>query len=126
MKLLRQTATYGVVGLAVYAIDYALFAGVVAIAPAALLAANAAGRVGGALAGYLLHARFTFPGAHRHARALPRYLALFLTNLAGSSLLLLAATAWLALPALAARLLVDAVVIAASFAASRAWVYARP
>lgn len=124
--LLRQALTYGAVGGAVYAIDYASFALILAIAPAALLAANAVGRLVGALAGYLLHGRFTFPGAHRHHRTAPRYAALLGANLLVSSLLLLAATGWLALPPLAARLLVDALVIASAFAVSRAWVFARP
>ena len=132
--LLRQLLTFGAVGGAVYGIDYALFAAVLVLAPAVwpgalppavLLAANASGRLGGAAAGYLLHGRYTFPGEHRHANAAPRYAALFLANLGASSLLLLGAAHWLALVPLAARLAVDALVIAGSFLASRAWVFAR-
>ena len=125
MTLLRQLSVYGLVGLAVYAIDYLSFALAYGLAPGTPLAANAVGRIAGALAGYTLHGRFTFPGEHRHARALPRYVTLFLANLAGSSVLLGLALGHTALPPLAARLLVDAVVIATSFAVSRAWVYAR-
>lgn len=125
MTLLRQTAIYGVVGLSVYAIDYSVFAALLAFSPASLVVANILGRLAGALAGYVLHGRYTFPGEHRHAAALPRYVLLLLANLCASSLLLLGAAAWLPLPTLIARLAVDALVIAASFLVSRAWVYAR-
>ncbi|MGE3693091.1 MAG: GtrA family protein, partial [Novosphingobium sp.] len=87
--------------------------------------ANALGRIGGAAAGYVLHGRITFAGDHEHRRAGPRYLLLFLANLAGSSLLLELAVGRMGLPPLLARIGVDIVVIATSFTVARFWVFAK-
>lgn len=123
--MLRQMATYVSFGAMVYVIDFVLFALIVLAAPGLLLLANMLGKLGGASVGYLLHGKITFAGDYDNRRAGLRYVLLFLANLAGSSLLLELAVGELGLPPLLSRIVVDAVLIAASFLISRYWVFAR-
>jgi len=73
---------------------------------------------------YLLHRRFSFASAAPHGRALPRYLLLQTALVALSALFSFIAYGTLGLPTPAAALLVIVLTSGASFAASRAWVFA--
>lgn len=122
--MIAQAVRYGGVGVIVYAIDLAIYALCVALAPASYLAANIAGRAAGAFAGFFLHKHVTFAGEQRHATARQAlaYLTLLATNMAASSGLL-----WLLVgmgfPATPARIAIDVVVIATSFIVSRLLVF---
>ena len=123
--LLHQMVRYGLVGGVVVASDFAVFTLILLGFPGAHLVANMAGKAAGAMVGFILHKRFTFSweqkdGAGRQALS---YLAVFLANIASSSLLLWLLVDVAGLNAFIAKIFVDGVVIATSFIASRLWVY---
>lgn len=122
---MHQAVRYGLVGACVFATDLAVYWVVLQAAPPAYLAANAAGKIAGAVLGFALHRRFTFSWRQkdRGSRQLLSYLCLFMANLALSSSLLSLLVAGFDMQKLVAKVLVDAVVIAISFVASRHWVY---
>lgn len=124
-KLPGELVRYGLVGLLVLAIDYALFAGWLMAVPGQHLAANIAGKLAGALAGFFLHKYVTFAGVQRDGAGRQ---ALSFALLLGFNLLLSSGLLWLLVDqlqanAFAARLCVDGVVIAMSFLGSKLWVY---
>jgi putative flippase GtrA len=120
-----QVGRFGLVGLFVAALDYAVFAGLLLAFPGQHLAANLAGKLAGAAIGFVLHRNFTFAGQRRDAlgRQAFSYALLLGFNLGlGSGLL------WLLVDGLHlnpwwSRLFVDGVVIASSFLGSKLWVY---
>ena len=57
---MHQAIRYGLVGGCVLAVDFAIYWTTLQIAPPAYLAANAAGKIAGAVLGFALHKRFTF------------------------------------------------------------------
>jgi putative flippase GtrA len=124
-SLIAQLMRYFMVGGVVYLSDLAIFALVLAAAPAAHLIANLAGRVAGAALGFVLHRQFTFSWAHRDGRARQAlaYISVLLANIAASTVLLWLAVDKASIDPLVARMLVDAVVIAAAFVAGRQFVY---
>jgi putative flippase GtrA len=124
-RLAGQVARYGLVGLLVLAIDYAIFAALLLALPGQHLGANLAGKIAGAAAGFLLHKYVTFAGTQRDAagRQALSYALLLGFNLLLSSVLLWLLVDCLHLNAYWARLFVDGVVIAVSFLGSKLWVY---
>ena len=123
--LTGQVARYGLVGLLVLALDYALFAGLLSLLPGQHLAANIVGKVAGAAIGFVLHKYVTFAGsqADRTGRQALSYALLLGFNLLLSSVLLWLLVDRLDFNAYGARLFVDAVVIGMSFLGSKFWVY---
>lgn len=124
-KLPAQIARYGLVGLMVLALDYAVFAVLLSWLPEQHLAANIAGKITGATAGFILHKFVTFKGrqADRAGQQMLSYLILLGFNLLLSSGLLWLLVDIVALNAYWARLCVDGIVIATSFLGSKYWVY---
>lgn len=123
--LVPQLVRYGLVGGIVAGSDYAVYAATVWLSDGAYLAANGLGKVAGAGLGFWLHKRVTFSWKQRNdagwqARA---YAALFVFNLALSSVLLTVLVELGRFDAYLSRLAVDAVVIATAFVGSRLWVY---
>lgn len=125
VRLVGQVARYAVVGLLVLALDYSLFAGLLSIFPGQHLAANIAGKLGGAAAGFFMHKYVTFAGAQADGagRQAMSYAMLLGFNLMLSTGLLWLLVDRLELNAYGARLFVDGVVIALSFVGSKLWVY---
>ena len=123
--LTGQVARYGLVGLLVLALDYAVFAGLLSLLPGQHLAANIAGKLAGAAIGFVLHKYVTFAGsqADRTERQALSYALLLGFNLLLSSALLWLLVDRLDFNAYGARLFVDAVVIGMSFLGSKFWVY---
>lgn len=120
-----QAVRYGMVGGVVYLADLAAFLLCFTLMNLDVLAANAVGRIAGALTGLVLHDRFTFTGPKGRSgisRAL-RYGALLLTNILVSSALIGAVTRLADLPQVAVRIGVDVVVIVASFFISRSLIF---
>lgn len=124
-SILHQSARYGLVGLAVVAADFLVYLAGLALFPDAYLAGNVCGKATGALLGFVLHKRFTFSWRQKDsgARQFVSYIALFLANLAISSALLWLLVGRIGANAVIAKVMVDVVVIAISFIASRLWVY---
>ena len=126
MPVLRQLVAYGLVGGLQLLLDWACFV-LLTLAGVAVLPANLAGRIAGACLGFWLNGRYTFarPGAPRLGRANAlRFVAFWLATTAASSLALIAIAsyeglqaAWLLKP------LVEALLAALGFLASRHWIY---
>ena len=124
-RLTWQVVRYGLVGLLVLALDYTVFAGLLALLPGQHLATNIAGKLAGAAIGFVLHKYVTFAGDQADGTA---WQALSYTLLLVFNLLLSSALLWLLVDRLdfnayGARLFVDAVVIGMSFLGSKFWVY---
>ena len=124
-RLTGQVVRYGLVGLLVLALDYAVFAGLLALLPGQHLAANIAGKLAGAAVGFVLHKYVTFAGAQADSagRQALSYGVLLGFNLLLSTGLLWLLVDWLMLNAYASRLFVDGVVIGVSFLGAKLWVY---
>jgi putative flippase GtrA len=124
-SLPRQIGLFGLVGIFVFALDYATFAAMLWAIPGNHLIANIAGKVAGAASGFVLHKNITFAGAQRDGagqQALS-YTMLFAFNLTMSTgLLWLLVDHW-QLNAYWSRLAVDVLVIISSFTGSRLFVY---
>jgi putative flippase GtrA len=123
--LLRQIGRFGLVGLCVVALDYAIFAASLWAVTSNYLAANAGGKVAGAVAGFILHKHISFAGQQRDKAGVQAlsYAALFGFNLILSTGLLWMLVDHWHLNAYASRLFVDALVIVTSFTGSKLWVY---
>lgn len=124
-KLSQQFGRYMVSGGIVYACDLAVFTLLNFLAPTHYIYWTVAGRIAGALVGFLLHNLYTFRGEKEHAshvRAL-RYILLFISNAALSVLLLRLAIEYLSIPVLAARIAVDVIIIILTFIISRQLVF---
>ena len=124
-RLTGQVIRYGLVGLLVLALDYAVFAGLLALLPGQHLMANIAGKLAGAAVGFILHKYVTFAGdqADGAGRQAFAYVLLLGFNLLLSSALLWLLVDRMELNTYGARLFVDAVVISVSFLGSKLWVY---
>ncbi|MFM2409219.1 MAG: hypothetical protein RL481_47 [Pseudomonadota bacterium] len=124
-NLPTQIGRFGLVGLLVVATDYAIFAALFWAMPDNHLLANFAGKVAGAVSGFILHKHFTFAGQQRDrtGRQLMNYAMLFAFNIILSTGLLWLLVNHLGLNPWWSRLSVDALVIATSFTGSRLWVY---
>lgn len=116
---------FGLVGLFVVALDYAVFAALFWAMPEGHLLANLGGKVAGAISGFLLHKHITFAGQQRDgtARQVASYALLFAFNICMSTGLLWLLVDHFHLNAYWSRLCVDTLVIASSFTGSRLWVY---
>lgn len=124
-KLLAQVARFGLVGLLVIALDYAVFAALLWAMPDSHLIANIAGKIAGAISGFFLHKNISFAGAQRDSMGKQgaAYALLFAFNLAMSTGLLWLLVDQAALNAYGSRLFVDALVILTSFLGQKLWVY---
>ncbi len=124
-KLVGQMGRFGLVGLFVVALDYAVFAALFWAMPEGLLLANVAGKVAGAISGFILHKHITFAGRQRDStgRQAASYAALFAFNICMSTGLLWLLVDYLGLNAWWSRLCVDALVIMSSFVGQKLWVY---
>ena len=121
----KQIGRFGIVGIFVVALDYAVFAALLWAMPGYHLAANVAGKVAGAVSGFVLHRQITFAGQHRDGagRQILSYALLFAFNLTVSSALLWLLVDYMRFNTYWSRLCVDALVIISSFTGSRLWVY---
>jgi putative flippase GtrA len=124
-SLPAQIGRFGLVGLLVVALDFALFAALLWAMPGQHLVANIAGKAAGAVSGFFLHKHITFAGSQRDraGRQGASYALLFTFNLAMSTGLL-----WLLVDTLGfnpywTRLFVDGLVVITSFLGSKLWVY---
>ena len=120
-----QIGRFGVVGVFVVALDYAVFASLFWALPGSLLLANFAGKVAGAISGFILHKHITFAGQQRDhaARQALSYALLFAFNIAMSTGLLWLLVDHGGLNAYWSRLCVDGLVIVSSFVGQKLWVY---
>jgi putative flippase GtrA len=120
-----QIGRFGLVGILVVALDYAVFAALFWAMPGSHLLGNIAGKMAGAISGFILHKHITFAGQHRDStrRQAMSYAMLFAFNLAMSTGLLWLLVDYLHLNAYWSRLFVDMLVIISSFTGSRLWVY---
>jgi putative flippase GtrA len=120
-----QIGRFGLVGIFVVALDYAVFASLLWAMPGSHLLANVAGKVAGATSGFILHKYITFAGEQRDStrQQAISYAMLFAFNLAMSTGMLWLLVDHLHLNAYWSRLFVDALVIVSSFTGSRLWVY---
>ncbi|MFN3730506.1 MAG: GtrA family protein [Fimbriimonadaceae bacterium] len=124
--ILREAVRFGIVGLAQIGLDWAVFVGLTALS-APVLAANVCGRVSGASFGFFANAHFTFSHRRREPlgrEALLRFVGLWVATMLASTAAMMAiesgwglGSAWLLKP------VVDALLAAGSFLASRHWVY---
>lgn len=121
----KQIGRFGIVGIFVVVLDYAVFAALLWAMPGSHLVANVAGKIAGAVSGFVLHRQITFAGQHRDGagRQGLSYALLFAFNLAMSSFLLWLLVDYLRFNTYWSRLCVDALVIISSFTGSRLWVY---
>ena len=124
----RQLLRYGLVGGITYVVDLAVFLAGNAWQPQAYLEANVAGRLAGAVAGFVLHKTWTFEDRRSEgtARQALLYALLLAGNVAASSLLLAAAVQGLGLAAGLARPAIDVLIIGSTFVLSRRIFRAEP
>lgn len=118
---LLEVARYVSVGLLTYVIDISVYLLVVAIDARLYLAANAAGRIVGAIVGFFLHRSWTFKTEDRPALLTQawQYLGLLLISMALSSAVLVALVDLMKLPPAWARVATDVIVIGVVYLASR-------
>lgn len=125
MSLRRQLASFTGIGVIQWLIDSAMMMALSHIGLAVAWAV-VAGRISGALAGYLLNGRYTFAASHPSLskRSLQRFVLFWLATTALSAFLLAQLAdhaslqvAWLAKP------LLDGALAAAGFLAGRYWIY---
>lgn len=126
MSLIRQGGSYLIVGLVQLALDWAVFVAATALGMP-VPPANLLGRLSGMLLGFWLNGRHTFAEAGQHRlgwRRFARFLALWATITAVSTLLVSSAAthlglahAWLAKP------LVEGALAAVSFLLMRRFVF---
>ena len=120
-----QIGRFGLVGICVAALDYAVFSGLLLGFPGHHLAANLGGKLVGAGVGFVLHRNITFASQRREdvgRQAFSYALLLGFNLLLGSGLLWLLVD-WQHFNPWWSRLFVDGAVIASSFLGSKLWVY---
>jgi putative flippase GtrA len=117
----RQALRYLVVGGLTYVVDLAVFLAVHAWREDAYLAANVAGRLAGALAGFVMHKLWTFEDrrAQGTGRQAVLYAAVLGGNIAASSALMFTAVDVLGADARLARVVVDVLIVGSTFWLSR-------
>jgi putative flippase GtrA len=124
-SLIVQGSRFVVVGLVQMAIDFAVFAAGLKLG-LDIGYANAAGRISGAISGYLINGSWTFrSGSARMigGMSLGRYLlAWVILTLVGTWAI--NALSLLGMNPLGAKIVIEAMLAIASFAVMRAWVYA--
>jgi putative flippase GtrA len=125
LSLPAQIGRFGMVGLFVVALDYAMFAALFWAMPGEHLFANVAGKLAGAVSGFFLHRNISFGGKQRDAigRQGASYALLFAFNLAMSTGLMWLLVDQLQMNPYWSRLLVDGLVILSSFIGQKLWVY---
>ena len=121
---IRELARYGAVGAGLVVVEYALYIAIVHLWPRGALPAYLLSRVVAGVAGFVGHSRFSFGLADLCARNGVRYALSVIANMALAALLLMALLPLLG--PLAAKLVSDAVVIAAGYIAGRRLVFTRP
>ncbi len=122
INFVGQLVRYCLVGVLVYASDFCVFILIVFWDGTIYQEANIAGRIVGAVLGFILHKKYTFSDLQQSDgvyRQLIGYLALFGSNAILSALFLWVAVDFLSLNVLLSRLLVDVLIVAFSFFVSR-------
>lgn len=124
-SLLNQMVKYVLVGMFVYAADFACYAAILWSVPDSYLLSNVVGKAVGAATGFLLHRKLTFAGQHQFGAAQQAisYASLVVLNIALSSVLLWLFVARSGYDELWVKPFVDALVICSTFLAGRCWIY---
>jgi putative flippase GtrA len=104
-------------------LHYSIMAGLIGTAHIAAGAASAAGFSASTFYNYWASSQFTFGGAHRHGRSLPRFLATSLTGLAINQIILMAGI-YLSLPVIIAQLAATTVVLFWNYFINATWTFA--
>lgn len=114
-------------GLLVYAIDLGTFWILNAFVPAQYAVWTVVGRISGATAGFFLHDGYSFAGHKAVAKRVRmfRYLTLLMFNAVMSVLLLELAVTQFHMTSAFARPVIDILVIALAYLASKHWVFSR-
>lgn len=121
-SLTGEAVRYVIVGGGTYVADFLVYLLVISLSPALYLQGNVAGRLAGALLGFVLHKRWTFGGQHVRSTATQAlsYSLLLLFNIGFSSALLVSLQTLLPdLGPVVARIITDVVVIGFTFVCSR-------
>lgn len=125
MRLSLQFRNFVVVGIAAAVVHYGLLIALVEGARASAVVATLAGYLGGGLVSYWLNRRFTYASVRSHREAGWRFaivagIGFLLTG--GLMQLLNGSLGW---PYLLAQIVITGIVLIWSFAANRAWTFAR-
>ena len=124
-SLQTQAVRYIAVGLGVVGIDYLTFVVFLHFFPSSYIAANALGKIGGAISGFVFHKHYTFAGQQEKStsRQFFLYIALSIGNMFLSSILIYVGVERLRLNELIAKIITDGIVIACSFIINRLLVF---
>lgn len=125
-QLVRQGGAYGVIGLLQIGADWLIYVLLTSIG-VAVVPANVVGRIGGAALGFTLNGLFTFRGVDGARLGWPRLLK-FLVSWGLMTVLSTLAMAWTNAEfglgtSWVVKPMVDLVLAAAGFLASRYWIY---
>lgn len=118
----KEFVRYFVVGGGTYLVDLSVFIVITTLAPSQYFAGNIAGRISGALVGFVMHKYWTFGGRQERSGATQviSYATLLSINIALSSALLYGLTAiFQQLSPIFCRLMVDVIVIGFTFICSK-------
>lgn len=127
--LAKEALRYVIVGGGTYVVDFLVYLLVIGVAPSLYLQGNVAGRIAGAVLGFVLHKYWTFGGDHVRSAPMQAlsYLALLGFNIVFSSALLMGFNAYLpVLGPVFSRVATDVIVIAFTFVCSRRIFHRRP
>lgn len=121
----HQLARYAIAGSGVYLSDLVAYCLAILVDPGHYLVANCAGRLTGALVGFIVHRRWTFGGPQKLGwpSQLLVYLVLLGTNVLTSSFLLWLLVAGFGLAKLPSRMSVDVLILGSTFLVSRHLVF---
>ncbi len=125
IQLSRQFVAFFSVGVLAAVVHYGLLIALVELAGWRPVAATLAGHAAGGLASYVLNRRLTYASARPHAEATWRFAVVAFVGFLLTGFLMQAFTAWLGAPYIPAQLVTTGVVLFWSFAAHRAWTFAR-
>lgn len=123
-RLTRQFSSFAGVGAVATMAHYLTLLALVEGGVAHPAPASAAGAALGALVSYVLNYRVTFAAQSPHRKTLPRFLAIAGVAMILNFVLMHGLVAWLALPYLAAQVVVSGVVLLLTFGANRNWTFA--
>lgn len=125
IELSRQFAAFFGVGVIAALVHYGLLIALVEGAGWSPVPATLAGYVGGGIVSYALNRRLTYASDRPHAEATWRFALVALVGFLLTGLLMQALTGWFGTPYIPAQLLTTGIVLFWSFAANKAWTFAR-